>query len=533
MYRGSAIPIVAGAGSFNGADNVARVPITDLIRARNITAEGDAWRKTPGGSAFDPVAVSGTPNHIAGYDWVPIAGTQRIISAWSDGKIYREALGNVDAATLVTLGTPDTMGIFVAGGAEVSGNNRKLFYFSESNPVKVLDGDASVMNTISTPPADWTGANQPIGGTIHDGSLVGWGNPNYKHGVYASVPTNHEDFTSAGSALVKVYPGEGERIVAGISFIPYRLYVWKYPRGLYFIDTTGGFASPKVVKVRDDVGAAGPGCVVRAGNDVLFLSAEGSVHSLTAVQSSEDLRDSDITAQLNLEFWMRDQVSITRLNRARMLYFGQKKQAFVAVTSKGSIGGFGGSAVNDRLLLLDASREPVRGFWDDKSAAYEGLFLRRDTDGVEKPTGGKLGKILLFDRVSRNVDGLAYNAEFEIPTTDFGWYDPELASRDKRFDYLEITIVPTGSYSMSFDIFIDGRYTQTITTMLGSSGGTLGSFILGTDRLGGRQIVNHKARLHGRGRYFAVRGYNSGLNQDFSISTITVHLKALGKGGTK
>lgn len=527
-YSGIAIPIPAGSGGFNPNDNIDQVPVTDLIRAKNITVEGNAWRKSPGVSQLF-TTVSGTPELVASYDWWPSATVQRLITVWSDGKIYKETAGTTDAVLLTTLANPDTMGVFVAGGLESAGSNRKLFYISASNPVKVLSGDGVVMTSIATPPADWTGANQPTGGGYHEGRLVGFGNSNYPHGVYFSTDTSHEDFTGTGSALVKVYPGEGERIVAGISLQRYRFYIWKYPRGLYYIDTTNGLANAQIIKVRDDIGAAGPGCVVRAGADVPFVTADGSVHSLLAqeVQDvSTDIKDSDITAMFNLQSWMKDQVTMSRLDRTRMIYYAQKKQTWISFTSKS------GSRC-DRLLIGDTSRQTPRMFWDDRAAAYDGLSMRRDDDGIEKPVGGMAGKVFRFDRVSRNFDNSAYASEGQIPDTDFGWYNQELACVDKAFDYLEATVTPTGNYTLSIDVIIDGRLTQTVTMNLGSSGGALGSFILGTDRLSGRSIIKHKVKIAGKGRYLGLRFYGNGYNQDFSISQFVVWCRPLGPGGVK
>ena len=66
----------------------------------------------------------------------------------------------------------------VEGGAEVAGNNKKLFLFTRINPVQVLSGDGALMVAIALPPLDWTGSFQPGCGFIHQGYLWAAGNAN-------------------------------------------------------------------------------------------------------------------------------------------------------------------------------------------------------------------------------------------------------------------------------------------------------------------------------------------------------------------
>jgi hypothetical protein len=155
------------------------------------------------------------------------------------------------------------------------------------------------------------------------------------------------------------------------------------------------------------------------------------------------------------------------------------------------------------------------------------MFVYREADGINRVYGGGVdGLVYKMNQSNRNVNSSAYTGEFRIPDTDFEYaLGRDVARKEKRFDWLTAVVTPTGNYNISFDVIIDGALTETVSMNLGSTGGILGSFMLGTDRFGGQNIVNHRVKLHGRGERLSLRGYNSTLNQDFSISELAVDLK--------
>lgn len=535
-YRGFQARIICGAGGLNANDNAFRVPVTDLVRAVNITFDGDAWRKAPGSTAFDTTAVAGSPTPILrdGTDWHPDNATQRIVTFWDSGAVYKEVSGNVDSVTLVSglVGTGPSM--FVEGGAWNAATSRKLFLFSKGNPVNVLTGDGATMSTITSPPTDWSGTNQPVGGGILGGRLYGFGNLNWPHAIYFSGIDAHEDFVTGSPPIPSVFPGEGERIAAVIPFVAApeetRLYIFKYPFGLYYMD----ISDPTTIltyKVRDDIGMSSARAWARAGNDVIFMSSTGSIHSLTAVQSSEDIRDSDLSAMTNLDGWLDDNLDTTRLDFVNMTFDEYRKELHIGIP--GIDDGVDDDADGDidrkccgTKIFVDMSGAMPRIATDDKELHYEAMFLYRETDSSYSVYGGGAGgKVYKFGRSNRTVDGAAYAGLFETPTTDFGWADPELASAEKRFDWLEVNVMPTGNYDLAFDVYIDGLFSETVTINLGQAGGIFGSFVIGTDKLGGNNAVGRKCRLHGKGRRLALVGYNSGADQDFSVSEIIVHMR--------
>lgn len=524
-YRGQQAVLPAGQGGFNGDSNNQNIPITDLTIARNIRYDGNSWTKAPGLTSYDPAGIAGAPDILDAIQYIPEEGLSRIITACSDGKVYRETAGNLDATTLVSgLDFTDAV-VLVEAGEESFSINKKLLLFSKGVAPYYIDGDAATMTPITLVSVDWSGDDQPTGAVYHDSRVVAWLN----HNLYFSNLASHVDFITDDPPIISVAPGRGERIVAAFSFLPEKLFVWKYPVGIYEVDTaqiTDLFIP--VATVKQDIGGSGPKGVCRVKNDIWFISNTGHIHSLTAINASEDTSDSDITAQLNLEAWTRDNVDLSKISTVELSYDEERQEVTAAYTSKDG-------EINGLALVIDVSDvNNIRAAVEDRGEYFQTLFMYREADGsYQLYVGGTGGKIYQANRIARSIDSTTpYVAMFEYPETDLGYSNPSVAHKQKRFDWLEITAVPTGNYSISFDIFIDGVKTQTVTANLGQSGAALDSFILDTDRLGGGDLVNHKVKLYGRGRRIAIRGTNTGLNENFVITQIMLHYRSAQTDGT-
>ena len=610
-YRGIQVPIPAGLGGFDANINEFRVSVANLVRARNISFEGDSIRKMRGATAIDTdvitkstittssanttftsttvtdssawdlsavstdmvavasggsvgkvsiiddggdalTVISWRPSTPADTETVAVATTvnlidaiayqtsptvQRIVSFWDNGSVYKEVTLDLDSVTLKTGLTATGPAMLVQGGDETAAAAVHLFLFSEGNVVQVLDADGATMGDIASPPSDWSATNQPIAGGILGRRLFGFGNSNFPHAIYFSAVDDHEDFLTGSPPIPAIFPGEGIRVAAAIPFLAAasetRLYVFKYPFGLYYLDISDP-TDPLVFKVRDDIGMAGAHGWARVGDDIFFMSSFGSIHSLRAVNSSEDIKDSDISAALNLDEWMKSNIDFNRLDRVRLTYDEFRKELRIGVrglTDGVDDTGSGGidRNVNGTALFTDVSLGTPRLAIEDRAGHYEVMFPYLDTSGrAEIYAGGSGGTIFKLNQSLRNIDGAPFTGEFQTPSLDFSHIEAALATEEKRYDWLEIIVTPTGNYTISFDIIIDGELTETVTIDLGTDSALFGTALFGTGKFAGKLVENHKARIHGRGRRIALRGRNSGLNEDFAISQMFVHFKREG-----
>jgi hypothetical protein len=60
---------------------------------------------------------------------------------------------------------------------------------------------------------------------------------------------------------------------------------------------------------------------------------------------------------------------------------------------------------------------------------------------------------------------------------------------------------------------------------MGTNGAALGSFVIGTDLLGGDQVLNKKKRIVGGGTRFSIIGRNSSAGEDFSVARAYLYFR--------
>lgn len=519
-YTGLIAPIPCGQGGLNADKNQAAIPLTDLIVAESLTFENGTWKKMGGATKLDSNGVSGAPTCRGLLDYWADRSTQRLISGWDDGTLLKETSSDLDAVTLKSGLSASARHFFmVKGGEEAAGNATHLFLFTGADVVQVLDDDGTTTGDINNPPADWSGANQPIGAVIHRDSLWGYGNLNDPHRIYKSLASDHEEYLSTVFTM-SVFPGVGRRLVAGVSFGGF-LFLFKWPRGIYKIDDSDTDSANWFTKqITNAVGVPeSPYAALSIDNDILFMSNEGNFHLLSAVEHFKAVEDSDLSAKLKFTSFIRDTVNLGRLDQVQSVWYGHTKQAIFSLPSQGSL-------VNDLLITFDFMDKNNPKITTSMRDTAEALAIREDSDGIERPIhGDDAGMVYLMDQASRSKDGAGYNGKFKTPHTDFSQQEPRMATMRKNFAFLEVVSNPLGNFNLAIDVIIDGSLAYTLLFDMGVGGAVLGTFVLGTHALAGDLVNNVKKRMTGSGRRVSFEGSNSGDGQDYSISDLYVHLK--------
>lgn len=504
-------------GGLTGTKNQALIKPSQLLQALNVAFDTGAVSKEGGASKYNSTVITGAPTIIGGWDWWPSDGVQRMIVNLSDGTIKKDSGAGTFAVTLASgLTVSGTVPMYVEGGKEVAANNRKLFIFTGKNVVQVLSGDGATTANIATPPADWSGANQPVCGAIHEARLWGAGNLNDPHRVYYSDTASHEAFTGGVSGSISVYPGEGEKIVGMMSFKGL-LIIWKYPKGIYYIDTTDPtVANWKVRVVTRGTGGVSPLGQVIIDNDVLYLDAQGNYQLLSATQEFGNMAVNNLSQRNQINTFLRDNVNISQLMRTRAIYYGHKREAHFVLTALGG-------AVNNRRMVVDFNAEEPRFRFSDRDT-NDTIWLRQDTDSIQHPViGDNAGFVWLIDRTVRNKDGVGYAGLFQTAQLDFSHVDIKFGIKRKNGQFLELVAEPKGNWNLAVEVQWDGITTQTVSFNMGNAGAAIGSFILDTDALGNDTLINKKRRITGGGRRFSLIARNAGAGEDFSISRFFLH----------
>ena len=496
-----------------------------------------------------PFALAGI-NALADF-WIASA-TQRLLALTTDGVLFKSSGGAFSTVQMASV-MQDDAAMIVVGGQETGETggkiNRKAFIFDNGHSkIQVLTGDANSTtdfggwNSNTNIPQDWTGGilggasvSPPRGGIIHKERLWCWATPSGPHNIYASSLTDQENFKNAVAGQFEyvqaIGVGTGIRIAACASFKG-MLFAFKYPRGIYFLDDTDvDAANWRWNPVTDAVGVCdSPYSVIVLDDDVLFMDANGHLNFLSAV-TQQGVSSSDLTAALNLQQWTRDHINHGRLGRMVSCYYPAKKLVMIGVSSLTSL-------KNDLRLYLDFSNAEAEGQVVRISYSYrdinQALSIRRDTtgDGTQKPIlGDDTGIVWKMDQPGKTKTGFpgVGRAHYQYNRTDFSHIDPVFGQRRKLFDALSIQFKPVGSWNLSVDSIIDGRYQETLLFSMGSRGFILDSSHLDVDKLSGDAVTVTRRRMTGSGYWLSLGGFVSGEGQDFSIVKHYVNIRPGGE----
>lgn len=531
-YKGMIVPVRFGsAGLQTDVAQVLQAPFSPfapsslgLLMATNVSLRYGSVEKEGGSVRWNQSAY---PAGIAAFnDWWPVDELQRIIVVCKDGKVYRQT-SPYERSEVVAVNeapstlTPSSQTHMVWCGTEQQGNPRKLFIFTGNDPVQVITGDGTTRSNISKPALDWGSNNWPTMGVVHDGAVWVWGCPSNPHTVYRSSPSDHEDFQTVGEAqLVTVFPGDGSSILAGIVFKT-RLYVVKYPLGLYYIDDTGTFPIP--FKLSDSFGAGSIHSAVSVLDDVLIANSSGSITSLHAVNALGNTEQGDVLKMLKCVSFMQENSNQNGTDGRQMVYYEDKKQVLITYRSPSG-------TKNDRVLKLDYHAGEPKVTWSDKDQA-NCLGLIRDVRHVPRPFyGSDDGYLYQMEHVMRNVGGSAFKAMWQTPFLDFGFLDKKLEELDKIFDFIGVTYESQGKWNLLCDVFVDDRFVQTIQFDMGRGTHLDGAFPLDKARLAGPGPVTPKLQpISAMGRRISLRFYQSGLNQGFKVSAVNFYFRPAGQ----
>lgn len=405
----------------------------------------------------------------------------RIVAAAVDGKLYKSAhLGmalptsfiNIDATTLKTgLSVIQRPGRFVVGGKEGGTVPRKLFYLNGMDIIQLLQADGTATTDV-VGVTDWAVPGQrPTNAVIHSNRMVAIGSAADPHRLYMTSPNDHGNFTLAGSLTKRVRSEIGERLWGAASFQGI-LWLWKYPVGIFYIDDSDLDPVNWVERTRSEAlgCAATPHAVLVLDDDIMFLSASGSFHLLSAVDTMGGTRSSDVSYAIGISRWLRENVNFSRLDQVVSVWYSHKKLAVWSVPSRTS-------QTNDLTLYFDfgiVDQPPKFSFSRRDSATCFALYTDDEAvdsptvprDGVQRPIYGMSGMLYKMDIEPRTLGiGVAegFSAAFTIPPMDMAHVRPAFRVLRKQWDFLELIFQPVPSGTLSVGVYVDGVLRETLT----------------------------------------------------------------------
>lgn len=495
--------IPAGLGGLNRMKNLSQYPKTDLTMLDTLTFEHNCWEKAGGAIKYNSGPLGGSILSV--WDFWSASYVQAMMAYLDTGAwVTVNGSGIVDTLATMTAGIP---GWFVE--AWTNQQDKSLFLFNGQDKPKYSLGGAAV--DISMASEDWSAGNYPSFAFLHKSRLLA----PLKHRVYCSSPQSHDRYGNQAqdATQLNIYPGEGQKIVAGISFRE-KAYVFKYPKGIYLIDDSDtNISNWQTPKLTDAIGTAGPGCVVATEDDVIFLDSTGYFHQLSAVRT---FNQESVPAMFPVELsnFFRSQINLNRLDLVRSAYYSRKRQLVFALPGTGS-------SVNNRILILDYNiADKTRIGWSTRDVCPS-LALRQNVATQELIIGDSSGYVWQCDQDTRSKDGAGYVGQYETPTVPI----VEGGIRLANLEELQVVFSPAGNWDLSLEVHLDGKLSETLLFSMQTSGGAVGSFSLDSDVLAGNTIQNAIQRLHGDAKYIKLLGKNSGAGQNFAVMNHLIRYK--------
>ena len=178
----------------------------------------------------------------------------------------------------------------------------------------------------------------PQCGVIHKGQLVVWGVKDKEHTLYFSLATDNEDFNNLNSVILEVFPNEGARIAAAIS-VWGRLFIFKYPYGIYWLDDSAIDPSHwKIKKLSSSIGMAGPWAITSVEKDVALMDSNGYLHKLSTIQALGDVEESKFNPIQWNNYFESNWQSSTSTDQiyTELFYYDRFQELWIASTNSSS-----------------------------------------------------------------------------------------------------------------------------------------------------------------------------------------------------
>jgi len=510
MYTGRTYRILCGKKGIDNNLNINAVEPDALIYpSKNIDLSKGGWGRRGGTAKINETAVLGSPRIMGIYDFLKIGGTQHIVFATNDGKIYRNST--------VTIKT----GLGTDKYANFSMFNNEMFFCNGYNVPQTWDGSASSTSDLTNIPSDWTGTNYPSvmirHGRGNSERMWAFGCASNPYTIYVTPDGSGTDFSDAKVTTLNIDTGDNAGIFAGVVYKDQLIVFGK--RHTFIIDDADTDTSNWGYNAfTREGGVAHQRLVIPTQNDVILMMENGEIYSLVAAEQYGDYKAASITRSKFIDRWIQNNVRLSYIEHFHGIYDPVKRVVKIFVVRTGQ------TEVDTALVYYENTGEWMIEDNTQYNSGYSASAseLVKVSPGVyEVYTGDYSGFIWHLEQSAKNDDGNGYESKALTP---YLYFDNPRTT--KAFDKCWIDLEPETTYDLTVKYFVDDIY-ATSTTMSGTAG-ALDTFTLGTDILGIESLVRKSFRLGKRGEKIQFEFTNSTADEDFFISQIMVDYKPLG-----
>lgn len=339
--------------------------------------------------------------------------------------------------------------------------------------------------------------------------------------LYYCASLNPEDWTGSGSGFIDISPDDGD-VITGLASHKNELWVFKgpYKGSIHRIinDSPADFARKTFIT---GLGAAGHNTIFKFKDDLGFMWADGSVHSLNATAAFGDFSEAALSR--DIREWLVQNIN-----------FSQIKHFWAANNEQGGYILFSvavnGATTNNYTLMMDYRFNPVR--WALWPAFVSGsLICAVDPAANNKRillAGGTDGFVRKYDQANRSIDGttgISYKW-----TTPFINYGSSITT--KTLSNMSLALVRKNDGTISFGWRRDNKEQQTISVsqagydVLGTASSN--QFTLNTSTLAGGSITDVFNELEEGGEFRSIQyqAFDSANLNDVDIHAFSATIEA-------
>lgn len=517
-YKGDTSLITCSKGGLTGAKNIDDIPDYMMVYpSRNINLEKNGRRKRGGTSHYLSDAISGAPKIIGLYhaDFDDGSGGF-ILAAASDGKIYAEQAGSTSEIAS-SMGT-------VLPYCMVMGEE-KVFIADGINVPKTWAGAGNVA-TITEAATDFS-TNPVFQMMVHSkGASKRMLALNNKALFFSKTYTSAGDMEYFQTSAVNMYIETGDAYgLVGMVEFGEDVIVYSKTKAYRIDDDDSNSTNWGYEPVQWEGGAASWRLIVKTPNDVVAMTDDGEIYSVTAVTSYGDYKQASLTRGSWMHDYIKDYVRLGYIDQFHAQYDPSLRAIFFWIVRNGQ-------TTVDQALVYFVDRDPAEAWMVHDNQTADSGYRAACSCQVKLLTGSYLiytgdyaGEIWKLNQTNRNDNGSGYYGGFKTPNVSIG--DPRL---NKLFNSGRIIMIPTGNYNLTAKVWIDGNVVVVGDSINMTGGGSvLGRFVLGTDVLGGTDLIDTSFRIGRPGKRIQYEFYCTGTNEDFFISGIMTDWKPVGK----
>jgi hypothetical protein len=508
-YAGQVYLIPCDRGGHNYNSNIDLIPPTAMVMTRNINLHHGAREKRGGTSKVNETAITGTPEITGLYQFIKRDGEKYIIVGANDGKVYADYTTELKTGLAAT-GVPmfETMdnALFVCNGVDLP-----------------FMTDGAIATDMTDIPADWTGTNFPKMLVNHSkgNSRRLWALGFADGSCYASKNNDGTDFGDANVVKIPLSINDGYGTLGGFEWGG-RLFACGKWKTFLIDDTDAATSNWGYEEAIWENGVGSPRLIVKTPVDVHLFTEAGDVYSVSQAQEYGDYKMASVARPAFMDRYIRTYMDLSKIDKFHGTYDPVLRCVKWFCCRKGV-------SYNDVCLVYFIDRPPAEAWVVHDSQTAAGGYRASCSALVQKSigtsviyTGDYAGRVWELETVNRNDGGVGYYGGFRLPYLSVD--NPRFA---KLFDKGRIICTPSGDYNLQINMWVDGANAGSATAHMGGVGSILGALLLGTDRLGGEQLIDSPFTVGVVGRRVQLEFYNTGINQSFSVSQLLLDLKMM------